>query len=119
MPQEPTQWTLQSFVEDGKVIAVLPDTTITLHFDEDTLRETGAVFGSAGCNTYHATYTYGEMLAFSPIVTTRMACPPPIMEQEARFLRLLQQVTTYQLDNELRLKAAEGRDLLLVFTAQP
>jgi heat shock protein HslJ len=41
-----------------------------------------------------------------------MACPTPIMEQESGFLTLLEGVTTYRLDEQLRLETADGGALV-------
>lgn len=48
--------------------------------------------GSGSCNRFTATYTLGAdgSLRFGPIATTRRACPGPIGEQEARYLRALE-----------------------------
>jgi heat shock protein HslJ len=102
---------------EGETTTPVPNgTTITLSFDEDTLGEQGTVSGSAGCNTYSADYTYAETLTMSSPVTTRIACEPDVMEQEQRFLDLLQNVRTYNLEEQLLLQTEDGRGLL--FAAQ-
>jgi putative lipoprotein len=114
--QEATVWTLQGFAEGETTTPVPNGTTITLSFDEDTMGEQGTVSGSAGCNTYSADYTYAETLTMSSPVTTRIACEPDVMEQEQRFLDLLQNVRTYNLEEQLLLQTEDGRGLL--FAAQ-
>ena len=112
-----TVWTLKSFVEGSKATPVLAGTEITLTFDGDTLRSAGHVSGSAGCNTYTAGYTYADTLSFEAPATTRRACigPDGIMEQEQRYLRLLEGVTGYRIiDGRLELTA--GGRATLVFT---
>ena len=60
-----------------------PDTF--LQFREDTLS------ASAGCNQLSATYTLdGARLALSPIRSTRMMCPPPVMAHETALTTALQ-----------------------------
>jgi len=65
------------------------EVTITIEFGRD-----GRVAGRGGCNRYSGPYTLtGEGLSFGDLVSTRMACPQPQMEAEARFLGLLAKVT--------------------------
>jgi heat shock protein HslJ len=110
--QQQTVWTLEAFEENGSTTPVPAGVTITLSFDGDTLREQGRVAGSAGCNRYTGPYTYVNELTLGAIAVTRMACPPPIMEQEQRFLDVLQAVKTYSLEDQLRLQTADGRALV-------
>ncbi len=50
----------------------------------------GKVTGSGGCNRLFGTATVGgNSLAFGGIGTTRMACPPAVMQQESKFLGAL------------------------------
>ncbi len=57
-----------------------------------------SVFGNGGCNSFRGPYTLeGSSLAFGRLVTTMMACPPPGMEQETRFLRALDAVASYEI----------------------
>ncbi|SHF04355.1 Heat shock protein HslJ [Mariniphaga anaerophila] len=53
------------------------------------------VFGNAGCNNFNGTYELldGNQIKFSPLATTRMACPE--MELESEFLNVLQTVDNY------------------------
>ena len=47
--------------------------------------------GHGGCNRFLGAYKLaGSNIAIGPLATTRMACPEPIMEREARFLRALE-----------------------------
>jgi heat shock protein HslJ len=49
------------------------------------------VAGFSGCNRFRGTYTFESgALTFSPLATTRMACPPQVMETERKVLRILQ-----------------------------
>ncbi|MCZ8184418.1 MAG: META domain-containing protein [Beijerinckiaceae bacterium] len=64
----------------------------TLRFDA-----AGRVSGSTGCNRFSARFVLdGPLLAISAAATTRMACPKPLMMQEAAFLRALGEVTTFR-----------------------
>jgi heat shock protein HslJ len=56
-----------------------------------TLRlQGGQAAGNSGCNSFSAPYKLSEeRIEFGPIASTRMACEPAVMEQEARFLSIL------------------------------
>ena len=54
--------------------------------------------GQAGCNRFTATLTPGDMAGYfsiGPVAATRMACPPPEMAAEERFLKQLQAVSSF------------------------
>jgi heat shock protein HslJ len=52
-------------------------------------REDG-IAGTTGCNSFHGSATLAEQtLTIGPLATTRMACEPPRMDQEMRFLEAL------------------------------
>ncbi|MGI6502473.1 MAG: META domain-containing protein [Candidatus Methanoculleus thermohydrogenotrophicum] len=109
-----TSWTLVEFVgEAGDRDPVLAGTEITLRFGDD-----GTLGGSAGCNDYGGNYTLeGTNLTPGSLVRTEMYCtdPPGVMEQEDRYLALLANVSTYQVDEGDRLVLADqkGADLLV------
>jgi heat shock protein HslJ len=64
------------------------------------------ISGRASCNSYSAGVTAaGEILRVASAVTTKMACAPPVMEQEQRFLAALGAVAAHR---------REGDRLLLV-----
>lgn len=76
-----TSWVLQNVA--GR--PVLEDMRSTLAF-----RPNGQIAGLGGCNGYTGTATVtGERITIGPLATTKMACPQPAMEQEARFLDAL------------------------------
>ena len=80
---------------------------MTLAFGDD-----GRVAGSASCNSYSATYTLtAESLTIGPAVTTRKACAPAVMKQEAAFLAVLGAVQRIEVteDGTLVLHAANGQ----------
>ncbi len=94
-------------VNNGKeaVTSVLASTEITAQFSED-----GRLTGKSGCNTYNTTYkTDGSAISIQPAATTRMACPPEVMEQEAQYLSALQSASKFKLgEKTLELRTAEG-----------
>ena len=112
-----TRWKLQA-VNNGRqaVVSVLLGTEITAIFESD-----GAVSGSAGCNSYSGTYTVaGDGIGFGPLATTRMACEPPIMEQEQAYLAALQATTRYTLaGDQLILQDGTGARQAAFVTAVP
>jgi len=64
------------------------------------------VAGRAACNRYFGTYRQaGDTLEIKPGGSTRMACPPAVMDQEAKFLAVLELV---------RKARREGDKLLLL-----
>lgn len=80
------------FLIDGQ--APIAGTNITLSFKEHTWLD-----GSAGCNRYTASYVRkaDTGLKIKDILTTRMYCAQPqgVMQQEAHYIQLLQQVDAY------------------------
>lgn len=73
--------------------------------------EGGRVQGSDGCNRYSSTFTTkGGAIAFGPNgASTRMACPPDVMQQAEAFMAALAAAKTYRIsDGRLQLLAADG-----------
>lgn len=111
------EWSLDSFVNGEIASSVLADTAITLTYEPGS---TG-ISGTAGCNRYMAQVDAGEgsegRFEASAIGTTKMACAPEIMEQEAAFLAALRAARSYTYrDNRLILSDEAGQPLL-IFTA--
>ena len=62
--------------------------------------ENGKFTGRSGCNRYSSPVTAGPTagsIKVGPTVSTRMACPEPVMAIEDRFLRQLEAVTKFEL----------------------
>ena len=74
----------------------------------------GNVFGTAGCNTYRASYTLdGDSLEIGEPAGTLIGCPPPVDEFERAYLDALDQIATWELDGEeLVLSDADGNEVL-------
>ncbi|MDV2481993.1 META domain-containing protein [Methanoculleus sp. Wushi-C6] len=111
-PLTGTGWTLESYSTDGvSASSVIAGTAITAAFSDD-----GNVTGSAGCNRYGAGYLLdGANLTVEPPISTKMHCGEPegVMEQENRYLSLLESVTGYRIDGDrLDLLDGSGRALL-------
>jgi len=76
-----------------------------------TMSVTGdAVTGFAGVNRFQGTLGGPGEKLFGPMITTRMAGPPAVMELEHRFLRGLDEATGARItaDDELILESAGG-----------
>lgn len=85
----------------------LAGSRVTLAFGED-----GRLAGSGSCNRYMAVFKLsGEGLSIGQAASTMMACEPKLMEQERRFLDILQQVQRFEISaaGELALIDARGR----------
>ena len=67
--------------------------------------------GSGGCNQFGAAYRLeGDRVIVDPLQSTRRACKGPIMEQEARFFAVLQQVRQVTLENNQQLTLTYGEE---------
>jgi heat shock protein HslJ/uncharacterized lipoprotein YbaY len=78
---------------------VIADAEVMMLFMEDD-----RVAGSASCNRFFGSYKLsGEGLSFGQMGGTMMACPGPLADQEARFLKLLQETYRFEIDPEGRL----------------
>lgn len=91
--------------------APLSGTSLSLRF------EGGRVAGSDGCNRYSAPVTIqGTALRVSaPGISTKMACPPPVMRQAEAFQVALGRVQRQRQDaRQLQLLSSAGRPLLVL-----
>ncbi|RIK45616.1 MAG: hypothetical protein DCC58_05905 [Chloroflexi bacterium] len=108
-----TNWEVVMFnAGQQALVGPLDGTRMTAVFGTDK-----RVSGNAGCNTYSTDYLAdrGSMTIAPEIISTRMACDEPIMEQEMQFLTILPQAATYELGADtLYLRAADG-SLLVMF----
>jgi heat shock protein HslJ len=98
VPLEKTSWVLQSFVESGAETPALAGTTVTAVFDPAR----GQVAGKAGCNNYFGGYKLdgGRLTMPGPLGSTMMACQPPVMEQESKFLKAFQSAQGYGISGD-------------------
>jgi len=69
------------------------------------------IAGRAGCNRYFGTFEQsGDAVTIKPAGSTRMACPPDVMDQEGKFLSALEAVKTARREGgKLLLLDAGGR----------
>ncbi len=107
---EGVAWKITGF-NNGRqaVVSPLNGTSLTLTFAD------GKVLGSAGCNTFRASYTAdGNRLSIGPAATTRKACPADgVMEQERQFLAALKTAQTWTVESgKLDVHRADGERVL-------
>jgi heat shock protein HslJ len=98
-------WTVEQI--DGKPI--VEGSNVTMDFGTE-----GKVAGSASCNRYFSGYTLtGEGLTFSKAGSTMMACEQPLMDQERRFLKILEAVARFEIgaDGSLILQTDDARSV--------
>jgi heat shock protein HslJ len=75
----------------------------------------GRVSGSTGCNRFTGTYEITEdgSIKIGPLASTRMACPQPAMEAEAKFFAMLDEVRSFErTEASLSLRSADGAVLM-------
>jgi heat shock protein HslJ len=79
-----------------------------------TLTAAGEAHGFGGCNNFTGRYTLdGTTLMFGPLASTKKACPPAIMNQEAGFHEALGEIRGYRFENGLLfLLDAQGTALM-------
>jgi heat shock protein HslJ len=106
-PSPVGEWEATMFRQRDAVSSPLPDTQVTAVFGED-----GKLSGSAGCNTYSATYTTDRgAITIGQPAATRKACVKPagVMEQEQAYLDALPHATSYLVEgSRLSLLTSEG-----------
>jgi putative lipoprotein len=81
----------------------------TLEFAHD-----GRVAGRGGCNRYGGSVkAESGSILMSELFSTKMACAPPLMDQESRFMAALQAARTYRMEgSKLVLVDATGKPRL-------
>ena len=86
-------------------LPVLEGTDSTL-----TFVGTDRIQGLAACNRYQGPIaTKDGRIQVGPLVAMRMACAPPVMEQERRFTTALEQAERFELDGPVLLLHSAGR----------
>ncbi|MBB5915873.1 heat shock protein HslJ [Nocardia transvalensis] len=115
-PLTGTDWVVTALLRpEGQVrSATLEEVQPTL-----TLAPDGKVTGSAGCNrmTGSAEIAGGDV-TFHDIATTRMACPPEVMEVEQQVLEALDGKTTTTIDADTLTLRNSGNNTGLVLRAR-
>jgi heat shock protein HslJ/sporulation protein YlmC with PRC-barrel domain len=111
VPFAGTVWELRYFGSDIQLNPTILETQITAQFEGDQMS------GSAGCNTYTATFTReGAELTISDLAVTDKSCAEPegIMSQEEQFLSDLQSAgRLVQVGSALEISDVNGEPTLL------
>ena len=100
---------------DGLLLETLPDIKTTAEFTD------GQVGGNAACNTYNGSYELdGDQINFGLMMTTMMACPQEVMDQETAYLVGLDQAATFEVtEDSLRILDADGEVVLAFSPVEP
>ena len=106
------EWHLKKMITDNKSIPLIEaDTKNSFSCDED-----GKVAGVASINRYFGNFTLkddGEIIWSKAFGMTRMAGPPELMEQEAKFMQALPQTSRMYLKMEkLQLTSTDNSTVL-------
>lgn len=107
------EWHLKKMIRDSKPIPLILDTKNTFSCDED-----GKVAGVASINRYFGNFTLkeeGEVIWSKAFGMTRMAGPPDLMEQEAKFMQALPQTSRIYLKGSQLILASEDKSTWLEF----
>jgi heat shock protein HslJ len=110
---EGTLWKMTAYRNaEGEMVGSLPEVKTTAQFED------GNVSGNAGCNSYNGSYQVdGDEISFGPMMSTLMACPPPVMEQESGFMAALGMVATFEVSGETLTMIDEAGEVVLEFIA--
>jgi heat shock protein HslJ len=97
---------------DGE--SIISDTTITAEFKDD-----GTLGGSNGCNRYNTTYAVdGDKIQItSPMASTLMACPDPVMAQEGVYMGAMEAAATFEISGDELTLFNETGDALVGYVA--
>lgn len=78
----------------------------------------GRVSGSGGCNRISGKARItGASIRIGPLVSTRMACPPAVMDQEHKFFNALEAARSWRIDrarHKLTLRGSGGKVLVVL-----
>lgn len=107
-----TDWQLESYLDaTGIMVPALTGHAVTAQFLQD-----GTVRGSAGCNSYSASYTTSDYaITISGPVRTLMACTDPgVIAQVEAYLSRLESAKEFRVTStSLKLYGADGKTLLV------
>ncbi|WP_017445134.1 META domain-containing protein [Gayadomonas joobiniege] len=110
---EPPQgaWQLDSLLGDS----LLKESKITLEFAEDE-----RVFGNSGCNQYTGSYRFTDgKLDVGQLASTKRACVGPVMEQETKFLKALENSVEFKEQaGQMLAYDADGNALFVMSSAE-
>lgn len=107
------EWHLKIMKIDNESIPLIKDTKTTFSCDENR-----KVAGVAPLNRYFGSFTLkedGEIIWGKAFGMTRMAGPPELMEQEAKFMQALPQTSRIDLKKEKLLLISADNSTVLEF----
>ncbi len=106
------EWALESLGPIGSEEPIGTSVKITLEFEED-----GRLHGSAGCNRYFGTFKSATQnsLTAGPIGTTMMMCSGEVMDWEIRYLKALQDISSYKIENRHLMLFYDSDEKVLIF----
>ncbi len=107
-------WVLVSFGGTDDAASPVENSEISMVFDIEEQK----VSGNSSCNRFFGSYKVdGNDISFAPLGSTMMACPQELMDQESKFLKLLQSAKSFSIDEKvLKIQGIDGG--LLTFTHQ-
>ncbi|MGW5075503.1 META domain-containing protein [Rhodococcus sp. NPDC004095] len=109
-PLTGTTWVVDSTISPTAITSsrAIEESSPILQIAED-----GTVTGSTGCNAMTGSaQVAGDTVTFGPLGTTRMMCPPEVMEVEQAVLTALDGTTTVTIDSDrMRLMNTNGHGL--------
>ena len=107
------EWHLKIMKIDNESIPLIEDTKNTFSCDEN-----GKVAGVASINRYFGNFSLkedGEIIWSKAFGMTRMAGPPELMEQEAKFMQALPQTSRVYLKKEMLVLISTDHSTVLEF----
>ena len=107
------EWHLKIMKIDNESIPLIEDTKNTFSCDEN-----GKVAGVASLNRYFGNFSLkegGEIIWSKAFGMTRMAGPPELMEQEAKFMQALPQTSRIYLKKEMLVLISTDNSTVLEF----
>jgi len=114
-PLAGTSWNVTGINNGNQaVVSLAAGTVATVVFGTD-----GTVSGSGGCNTYNGNVAVdGDAISFGPLMSTQMACPQPVMDQEMQLFAALAASKSFQVSGST-LTLRDGGDATQVTAAKP
>ena len=108
-------WTLVSYINaQAQTVDAAAESPAVVTFQD------GSVGGTSGCNSFFGSYTLdGDKISIGQMGSTMMACPEPLMQQEADFLAALDSAASYAEDGETLQLLDAGGNVVATFTVQP